>query len=262
MNMIQAKNNLHPDCASMARSATKSRIESAVPAEIAIFYSDTTDLGVNYQDVIRYIPVEEQIRAEKFHFKEDRDTFVFSHAYLRIILALKLNIKPDKIRFIRDAFNKPMLEGLEYNFNITHTKNAFAIALSQYYNVGIDLENISRKADLSSIVKSYFSTGDQNYIEDPKGNSTERFFLLWTRKEALLKAIGVGITTDLTQYDVCNSIPDLNEVMLNEMDYYINCYNHHIYTKKIKESYLSIASPIRSNISISLLNSESFKTWE
>ncbi len=260
--MMQVKNHHYPDCASMARDATKSRIESVVPVEVEVFYSDTTDLGVNYPDVIRFISEEEQKRAEKFHFTEDRDTYVFSHAYLRLILASRLMTRPDKIRFGRDAFNKPTLEGLSYNFNITHTKQSFAVAVSQYYNVGIDMENISRKADLSSIVKSYFSTGDQEFIQHPGGNSTDRFFLLWTRKEALLKAIGVGITTDLTQYEVQNEQTGSKDETQSDMDFYIHRYNHHIYTKKIEKSYLSVASPSRAIIKLNHLNKESFKPWE
>jgi 4'-phosphopantetheinyl transferase len=259
--MTQVKNQLQPDCASMARDATKIYIESVLPTEVEVFYANTSDLGLNYSDFIGFISNEEQIRAAKFHFTEDREAFVFSHAYLRFILASRLMIRPEEIQFGRDAFNKPILVGLPYNFNITHTKQSFAVAVSQYYNVGIDMENISRKTDQSSIVKSFFSAGDQQFIDDPEGVSTDRFFLLWTRKEALLKAIGIGITTDLTQYEVQDETDSSDDIQ-SDMDFHIYRYSHHIYTKKIAKSYLSIASPSRAIIKLNQLNNESFKIWE
>lgn len=92
------------------------------------------------------------------------------------------------IRFGVGEYGKPfLLNTPEFHFNISHTKDAVAVAISGS-EVGIDIEAI-RKEVHTGIIEKYFTTDEKEYI----GNSIERFTEIWCCKEAYLKCLGSGI---------------------------------------------------------------------
>jgi 4'-phosphopantetheinyl transferase len=237
------------------------RGSALVRPEMNVFFAETKEPGLNYEELIRYISAEERIRAEKFRFDDDRNTFIASHAILRLILSKKLGINPRDILFDKDANTKPVLHNSELGFNVTHTRDAFALAVSDSGYVGIDIEEVNRKVDFKSIIDSHFSRREQDFITEKENETAERFFLLWTRKEALLKAFGVGVTTDLKSFNVYNG-EDINRVRSSDsLNYSIRCENHFIYSKQIADYFLSIAVPVKSKIVLHKLNSEAIKSY-
>jgi len=132
-------------------------------------------------------------RGNKYHQLKDSQRFTISRGVQRHILARYLNIPPEQLRFEIGANKKPYLvnaggEGITYN--ITHSDNwiILAIALSP---VGADVEKIDPGFPYQDILGEHFSTAEVNFINQQ--NSSQRFFLLWTRKEAFLKATGQGL---------------------------------------------------------------------
>lgn len=111
-----------------------------------------------------------------------------------------LNIDPNDIIFSRQKYGKPYIKGYpDFHFNISHTKNAIAIAISDY-PVGVDVERI-RKVEFK-IADRFFASLECQYINPPTTGADQRFFEIWTKKEAYVKWIGKGLVQPLNSFDV------------------------------------------------------------
>jgi 4'-phosphopantetheinyl transferase len=218
--------------------------------EVEVFYGFTKNLSSHCLDLVSSLSREEKLRSDRFHFNADRNTYILGHGFLRYILSKKLSVNPVDLILKNDKNNKPGLIGNPYYFNLTHSREAFSFAVSRHVYVGIDIENAVQDIDIIPIINSYFGKEEKEFILGSGTDSHDKFFLLWTRKEALLKAIGTGIVNDLTQISVAAKRNKINKnIFLNDICYPI--YNeHYIYSQKIAGFFLSIAIPAKADIVI------------
>jgi len=226
-----------------------------------IFFAETKDLIIRYPDIKKYISFDEQLKADKFHFDDDRETYVLCHALLRLVLANHLNVNPLEIKFKIGLNNKPCLTNDAVYFNVTHTKEAFSFAVSKNFYVGIDLEDINQPVEINSIAESFFSKREREYIFKSNTDAKNRFFLLWTRKEALLKAIGTGISDNLTQIEVSEQENYINKKSFENLVLDSVSDEHFIYSMNFKNYSLSIAVPGKVTINLYHLNIESINLY-
>jgi phosphopantetheinyl transferase len=100
-----------------------------------------------------------------------------------------------------NSFGKPMIEGFNA-FSISHTRNFSAVFLtdSAHSAVGVDIEKSDgMKNDWQGVSKKFFHPSEQEYCH------TEHDFIeLWTRKEAILKTLGLGLVEEMNCFD-CSS---------------------------------------------------------
>jgi phosphopantetheine--protein transferase-like protein len=226
--------------------------EGTIPIEI--FFAETKDLISEYKELKKFFDKNDVLRAERFYFKEDHDTWLFCHTLLRLFISSKLGIEPSEVIITYDKNNKPWLKGDALFFNISHTRDAFAFAISERGRIGVDLERIDRDIDFISIIKKFFSRGEVKFILEDTAGSKEKFFLLWTRKEALLKALGTGIIEKLTDVEVFREENFLNRASFeNIIDESVLC-EHFIYSDKVLNNYLSVAVPSRAIINFHFIN--------
>nr|WP_189563623.1 4'-phosphopantetheinyl transferase superfamily protein [Persicitalea jodogahamensis] len=102
------------------------------------------------------------------------------------------------IHLTKGLRNKPELsDSLGWHVNATHSGNWILLAIGKY-SVGIDVEEIKPDFAFTEMIPISFSAQEQEYIE-ADGKSTVRFYELWTRKEAIVKAIGRGIDEAFSQ---------------------------------------------------------------
>lgn len=148
-------------------------------------------------------------KADRYLRTKDAESFIVRRYFLREILAKCLKVKPEKIYYQLEANKKPRIDGIQ--FNVSHTKNLVAIALSPF-PVGIDVEFIDQNFNFSIIMEDCFSEEEQMLINNNLHSSTN-FYTLWTRKEALLKASGEGLS-DL-KLNHLNALLDRNTSMGN-----------------------------------------------
>lgn len=97
----------------------------------------------------------------------------------------------DRLEWSTGEHGKPRLAGpaAEWDFNLSHA-GAFAVAaLVRGAQVGVDLESLSRRADVELLGRRVFSESERALVRAGGGPA---FFDLWSRKEALLKALGCG----------------------------------------------------------------------
>eukprot|EP01047_Picozoa_sp_COSAG01_P000710 COSAG01_NODE_14_length_41020_cov_40.702133_2_plen_227_part_00 len=127
-----------------------------------------------------------------------------SYLYLSRAIAYHLDVDISEIKFERNKYGKPFIKNNLIYFNLSHCAKHIAFCLSFMGPVGIDIENISRSIDFLKLAKRYFHTSEFTYLSSlPSIEDLHReFYLIWTQKEAYVKAIGRGISYGLNNFTV------------------------------------------------------------
>lgn len=144
---------------------------------------------------------DEQIHAGKIKNALFRHRYIEVHGRLRKLLSQLLNQAPEKIAIKKTAFGKPYLADYpELVFNLSHSGDAFLIAVGYYCQLGADLEHCQRRVDFSALVNKCFAEEEITYWNRlPEEQKKIAFYRLWTRKEAFVKAVGRGLALGLKQ---------------------------------------------------------------
>lgn len=151
---------------------------------------------------------DEHARADRFHFAIDRQHFIVARGYLRKILARYIGIGPAGIRFSYAENGKPRLaspigQTQLLNFNLAHSGGLALYAFTRIGEIGIDLEHVRPDFTGEDTARRFFSTNEVTCLSKlPESARHEAFFNCWTRKEAFIKAIGIGLSLPLDQFDV------------------------------------------------------------
>jgi len=174
------------------------------PGEIHI-WSATIDERFGKLLAQSYLSVNEKRNAARFD--HDIDTYLFSirHNLLRIILGDYLNCHPSIIKFNSNHYQKPHIAfpNTLIQFNISYSSNRFVVAFCQQHTIGIDIELIRHIDDIPQMITDYFTKEESDWINSQPDNlRLPSFFRIWSRKEALVKAIGKGLTIDLKKNNV------------------------------------------------------------
>jgi 4'-phosphopantetheinyl transferase len=156
---------------------------------------------------------DEKARADRFAFEKDRIQFVAGRGTLRKILGRYLDESPERLGFEIGSFGKPNLSNGNgwLRFNISHSRGMAVIAVALNREVGIDLEFVDQKFDVQGVAPSVFSEEEVNSLRSLlPDRQVDAFFTGWTRKEALLKAMGDGLSSSEEFQGIHIFIPDLN----------------------------------------------------
>lgn len=155
-------------------------------------------------DLKRFLAPDEQARAERFHFQKHHDQFVVARGGLRAILSGYLGYAPQDLLFNYTPYGKPVLAAFpNLHFNVSHSGQLALYAVTNVGAIGIDLEQLRPVDDLLQVARHFFSAYENAVLEElPPALQTEAFFNCWTRKEAYLKGLGLGLSLALDQFDV------------------------------------------------------------
>ena len=151
---------------------------------------------------------EECARAARFHQAVDRDRYRFSRALLREWLAGHLGVEPSDVALTCGPAGKPMLATTDgaappLVFNVTHTRQLTMIALARSGELGIDAEPLAAGEAWSELAGRVLSRREREELERLAPALRPAAFLrAWTGKEALLKAVGVGLMDELGDLDL------------------------------------------------------------
>lgn len=146
---------------------------------------------------------DERQRAERLIRPQDGARFRAAHGRLREILAHHLAVAPQEIVFGEEPNGKPYIAAPEtpLRFNLTHSDALAAVAVSPGVAVGVDIERI--KPLEGTGLENALSPGEQKALAALGGSERrDAFYRCWTRKEALLKAHGGGLSVPLDSFDV------------------------------------------------------------
>ena len=154
------------------------------------------DLDAQPSDALDSLDPAERARAERFVFEQDRRRYVAAHRLLRHLLARRTGIPDAALRIETGAFGKPYLVGRPgCAFNLSHSGAIALVALADDGEIGVDVEVLRRTPDLDALVRLHFTSDERQAMEATPRESRDTAFLVgWTRKEACLKALGVGLS--------------------------------------------------------------------
>lgn len=151
---------------------------------------------------------DEKRRTERFRGERLQRRFAAGRALLRQILGDLLNLAPDQVIFHYSPLGKPTLAHAAHradklHFNVSHCEERVVIAATLAAPIGVDVEKFRPLSDESELAIRFFEPGEiAEYFSLPAALRNQGFFNAWTRKEAILKARGDGLSTPLDSFRV------------------------------------------------------------
>lgn len=175
----------------------------AMVPQVDVFW---TDLDVATRALPHWqalLDSHETARAARFRFERDRNRYIASHGILRALLGRYLDRAPAALRFDIGSHGKPALGNSDLRFNLSHSHHLALFAISRDLTVGCDIEFHDARFLAESIPEHFFSPPEvAEFRALPASDRLAAFFAGWTRKEAYIKARGLGLSLPLDSFDV------------------------------------------------------------
>lgn len=181
-------------------------------AVLQVFSTDLPpDLIAELEGLLSHSELE---RASRFHFEADRVRFVASRGTLRTILGDCLSRSPASIDFAFGIHGKPVVKGHPdgIEFSLSRSRELCVVAINHGSQVGVDIEQVRPFNDALQIAKSRFKPAEASAADSPR-----KFFQLWTRKEAVAKCLGWGLTLPFDGFEVDPAAPQSERVMVDHL---------------------------------------------
>ena len=185
--------------------------------------------------------------------------FIVRRGMLRRVLGLYLHLPPHQVELLYNAHGKPLLAddiSTPLQFNMSDSGELAALAVGTGQPLGIDIEQLRPLPDWDALAINVFSESELNQLSQAAATSrTEVFFRLWTRREAISKAEGVGLRQLSAQLLVddleersppvssSETVPRLQDNIVHELilpDGYVGALVTH--QKRIEISYINWAA--------------------
>jgi 4'-phosphopantetheinyl transferase len=164
------------------------------------------DVGANVEAKLRgELAPDELARADGLASVRARRRFVVARGALRVLLGDLLGERPRSIAIEAGASGKPRLAGggRRLGFNVSHSGDLALICVAEGAEVGVDFERLRPVPDAVAIARRRFAVEEARFVEEGEPADVDRRFLAcWTRKEAVAKAVGAGLSFDLRSFTV------------------------------------------------------------
>jgi len=175
---------------------------------VHVWLVDIDQMTPYLADLAALLDETELQRAERFPFELHRIEYVTAHGILRVLLGSYLAKPSSGIRFAHGAYGKPSIDGesgaVPLRFNMSHSHwQHIVYAISTSRDVGVDVEQQRDLDDAEALAQRYFSPRERAAVcAAPFQERLAAFFRCWTRKEAYIKATGLGFSMPLDAFDV------------------------------------------------------------
>ena len=172
--------------------------------EVHLWLADQDDPKLDPEAQILILSKSERNRAARFHFPLHRGRFIRRRVFLRCVLSSYLRRAPEALAVALDRYGKPFIRSpAPISFNLSHSGQWALLAVAAGINVGVDIEQIRHGIRTEAIARRFFSPREQqDLFRVPSPQREGAFFSAWTRKEAYVKARGVGLSIPLDQFSV------------------------------------------------------------
>lgn len=169
----------------------------------------TTDLWIgpvaSFPDWRQSLSRADLEEAARFSAPAAASRHLMARAAVRTILASYTGVPASRLRFCRGSHGKPHLpsnQAAPLHFNVSHSHDRLAVAVSRHAPLGVDVEHI-RPLDAAWLARSWFSSRElAAWRALPRVDRLAAFFRLWCRKEAFIKAAGQGLALRLDSFSV------------------------------------------------------------
>jgi len=186
--------------AGMMDSGPRSAAPSPVPQGVAhVFLAHPESLLAAVPEHAEWLSADERERAKRYRQLGDSARYRATRILVRGILSDILDVPPMALDFVEGPHGRPGLRPgtARLDFNASRSRNWVGLLVTDGTACGLDVEDVSRKADYLSIARA-FAPEERALLEEASVEERRRrFFALWTLKEATLKALGAGLTLSL-----------------------------------------------------------------
>jgi 4'-phosphopantetheinyl transferase len=164
-------------------------------------------------------------RADRFRFDVSREEYLGARAILRSFLAPRVGLAPGAIRLKAERNEKPRLLDREcagIDVSLSHSRGRVACGLLRCGEIGVDIETFDPgHGDVAALACRVLSETELDALGRVSRDDESWLFLrAWTRKEAVLKAAGVGLSVASDGFDVLrwspSGVKDISPVVLGE----------------------------------------------
>lgn len=222
------------------------------PNGICLFVVDVDEYSPALPILSALLQNHEVTKANSFLDELSRRQYIIGRAITRVLLSKLFREKPQQINISLSKYGKPFCQdsnGQKICFNVSHSYKKVLIAIG-LTDIGVDIEKIMENLEFDDIANQCFSDEE---ISDMRSSldSRNRFYCFWTRKEALLKATGIGIIDNLPAISCLDGLNNLSsDLIKSDKDWFVN-------SLEVCEGYaISIASDNQYNLQFYNLNAE------
>lgn len=157
--------------------------------------------------LVQALSPEERQRGDRFYFEHHRRQWTLARGFLRAVLGRYVDVPADHVRFRYEDLGKPALadelNAGHLHFNLSHSADGALLAIGRAATLGVDLEQVRPMENMLNLARRYFAAEEARQLEHVAAAQTElAFFNCWTRKEAILKACGKGLSLPLDRFIV------------------------------------------------------------
>ncbi|MFJ8465227.1 4'-phosphopantetheinyl transferase family protein [Streptomyces swartbergensis] len=145
----------------------------------------------------------ERARAAAFHRPADRDGYRVAHVCLRVLLGAYLGVEPSEVPLVRRPcpvcrapHGRPDVPGVPLCFSLSRTAGFCLLAFADTA-VGADIERLPADDVVSALTATLHPREAAELAARPPDRRPAAFARVWTRKEAYLKGLGIGLGRDL-----------------------------------------------------------------
>jgi len=170
-------------------------------ATLRLSWTTLADFDGRFDELLERLPVEERMRADRFRIDSARRRFILARALVRRELATVVGVDPLVIGLGVGDRGKPYLNrpttGAPPRFNLSHSGDLVVLVVAEV-EVGVDVESLRPVPNAERLARRFFSPAERRTVLSLEGDERDHAFLrIWTRKEAYLKATGVGVALPL-----------------------------------------------------------------
>ncbi|MGJ8639254.1 MAG: 4'-phosphopantetheinyl transferase family protein [Opitutaceae bacterium] len=138
----------------------------------------------------------ERARHSNFRFSKDREHYLLAHYMLRTIIEFYCGSEVAGREFVTNSYGKPSIGNSVFEFNLSHSGEYAVVACSMKIPLGVDVEKKRSDFDYLEVGEHFFTYEECCHIRS-SDDSEDTFFRYWTIKEAIVKAIGQGLSVGL-----------------------------------------------------------------
>ncbi|MGU3495062.1 4'-phosphopantetheinyl transferase family protein [Xanthobacteraceae bacterium A53D] len=189
-------------------AAPRTTADRAFPAgEIHIYQVDDRVLAAapEFADYRALLSEPERARAQRFHFERHRNQQSVTRVLVRTVLSLYAPQVPAQAwEFTATAHGRPLIAGDAgrwLHFNVSHTEGRVVLAVGGMSMLGIDVEVRNTSTRCLELAAHFFAPEEASALRLlDAASQRDRFFDLWTLKEAYIKARGLGLSLPLRDF--------------------------------------------------------------
>ena len=174
---------------------------------VLVAHVDLTPHPTREAEALSWLDEKERLRYNRFLNPGPRRRFALCRAALRAFLCDRLRCNNNDLEFGASYYEKPfaIVRSLasSVSFNVSHNGRHGLIAFSHKGRLGVDVEEYAPRRNLDLLIEGTFTSDEQKELaltqETDRLNS---FLQLWTIKEAVIKAVGLGLALDMSTFEV------------------------------------------------------------